>query len=132
MINIIVMGHGGYAEGVKGNIEMLSGIPKNMHFIDLSKDGGLSQLESDLNQLLIEIGDSDILYVCDLLGASPFRIAAMKCIENPVKQELVTGLNTMALVELSIYDENISLIDMAERAINTTKESVSRFTIPTF
>jgi PTS system N-acetylgalactosamine-specific IIA component len=132
MINIIVMGHGGYAEGVKGNIEMLSGIPNNIHFIDLGKDGGLPQLEMDLDQLLVEIGDSEILYVCDLLGASPFRVAAMKCIENPIKQALVTGLNTLALVELSIYDENISLIEMAERAINTTKESVSRFIVPIF
>lgn len=130
MVNIIVMGHGGYAEGVRGNLEMLSGIPKRMYFLDLDGDGGLGELEKKLDELLEDIKDEEILYACDLLGASPFRLAAMRCVEHPETQVLVTGLNTMAYVELSIPAEELSLSELADRAVSTTIESVSKFDIP--
>lgn len=124
------MGHGGYAEGVRGNLEMLSGIPKGMYFLDLDGEGGLSDLEKKLDELYEKIKDEEILYACDLLGASPFRLAAMKCIEHPETQVLVTGLNTMAYVELSIPVKDLTLMELANRAVSTTKESVSKFEIP--
>ncbi len=130
MVNIIVMGHGGYAEGVRGNLEMLSGVPKEMYFLDLEGDGGLGKLQEELDELVSKLKDEDLLYACDLLGASPFRLAAMKCVEFPKTQVLVTGLNAMAYVELSIPDENLSLMELADRAVSTTKESVSKFIIP--
>jgi PTS system N-acetylgalactosamine-specific IIA component len=82
MINIIVMGHGGYAEGIRKNLEMLSGVPQQMHFLDLTEEG-LPQLEEKLNALLDTLGDQEILYACDLLGASPFRVAALVHDESP-------------------------------------------------
>lgn len=130
MVNIIVMGHGGYAEGIRGNLEMLSGIPEGMYFLDLDGDGGLGKLQQELDELVENLKNQSILYACDLLGASPFRLAALKCVEFPNTQILVTGLNTMAYVELSIPEENLSLLELAERAVSTTKESVSRFIIP--
>lgn len=129
MINIIVMGHGGYAEGIRKNLEMLSGVPQQMHFLDLTEEG-LPQLEEKLNALLDTLGDQEILYACDLLGASPFRVAALKCMMSPQKQVLVTGLNTMAYVELALPDPELSLHELADRAVNTTKESVTKFTLP--
>lgn len=130
MIKIIVMGHGTYAEGVKGNIEMLSGIPDNMYFLDLSAEGGLSKLEKDLDDLLDEIKNEEILFVCDLMGASPFRVAAMKCVMNPSRYSLITGLNTMAFVELSMYDQNLSLDDLTDHVMTIAKDAIIKFSMP--
>ncbi|MDD4569264.1 MAG: PTS system fructose subfamily transporter subunit IIA [Tepidanaerobacteraceae bacterium] len=126
MINIIVMGHGGYAEGIKNNLRMLSGEPEYMHFLDLTPESDLNTLETNLNTLLEKIGDQDVLFSCDLFGASPFRVAAMKCMANPGRYMLVTGLNTMAYVELSMPSE-LSLEGLAKRSVETTKDSVKRF-----
>ena len=45
MKRIIVMGHGGYAEGVKQNLDMISGHSEHMYFIDLTKEDDLSSLK---------------------------------------------------------------------------------------
>lgn len=130
MINIIVMGHGGYAQGVKNNLSMLLGEPKNMYFLDLMRDDSLGDLENKMNSLISELGESDILFVCDLLGASPFRLAAIYSATNPEKAITVTGLNTMAFLELSM-SMDLNLFDLADRVIETTKASVSKFPDPT-
>lgn len=126
MINIIIIGHGGYADGIRRNLSMLAGVPDYMHFLDLTPEEDLSILENKLNHILEEIGDKEVLYCCDLLGASPFRIAAVKCMQNPGKQMIVTGINTMAYVELAMPIE-ITLNELANRAIETTKESINKF-----
>lgn len=126
MINIIIIGHGGYAEGIKKNLGMLSGVPNYMHFLDLDPESDLDTLETNLDALLEKIGDEEILFSCDLFGASPFRVAAMKCMANPGRCMLVTGINTMAYIELAMPSE-LSLEELAKRSVETTKDSVKMF-----
>ena len=45
MIRILVLGHGGYAEGVKSNLNMLVGQPATMYFLDLTPTDDLADLE---------------------------------------------------------------------------------------
>jgi PTS system N-acetylgalactosamine-specific IIA component len=126
MVNIVVMGHGGYAEGIKNNLRMLVGEPQHMYFLDLTQEDDLAVLERKLHDLLGTFGDGQVLFSCDLLGASPFRVAAMVCMNNPGKYSVVTGINTMAYVELGVPSE-LSLEELTNRAVETTKNSVSKF-----
>lgn len=126
MKQIIVMGHGGYAAGVRGNLEMIAGKADHMHFLDLMKDDDFASLEEKVDQLIEELQEKEILFACDLLGASPFRVAAMRCAYHPEKYMTVTGLNTMAYIELSM-DSDLSLEKLADRAIETTRQSVGRY-----
>ncbi len=126
-MNVIVMGHGGYAEGVKNNLSMITGVPDYMYFVDLNKEDDLSDLDNKVRELLEKIGDKQVLFACDLVGASPFRIAAMLTAENTEKYCTVAGLNTMALMELAMSSEEEEAKKSAERAVKTTKESVERF-----
>ncbi len=126
MINIVVIGHGGYAAGIRRNLNMLAGVPDYMHFLDLTPEEDLNILSNKLNDVLEKIGDEEVLYSCDLLGASPFRISAERCIKNPEKQMVVSGINTMAYVELAMPSE-LTLEELASRAVETTRDSVSKF-----
>lgn len=126
MVNIIVMGHGGYARGTKENLEMVSGVSNNMHFIDLTKEDSLDILEEKVKKLLDEFGDNQVLFACDIMGASPFRIAAMITAENQERYCTVAGLNAMAYMELAMANDG-DVHALAEKAINTTKESVIKF-----
>jgi N-acetylgalactosamine PTS system EIIA component len=123
---IVVMGHGGYAEGVRKNLEMIVGQANHMYFIDLTKDDDLASLENKINDLLVEFKEDEVLFACDLLGASPFRVAAMASAANPGKYVTVAGLNTMAFIELSMKS-GLSIDELANRAVETTRASVAKY-----
>lgn len=129
MKKIIVIGHGGYAGGIRQNLEMIAGPRENMYFLDLTKDIDLAVLEEKVKSLLDGFSvDDEVLFACDLLGASPFQVAAMRCAENPGRYYAVAGLNTMALLETSMNAENgMTIEELADFAVQTTKESVARF-----
>jgi len=125
-MNIIVMGHGGYAEGVKNNLSMVVGVPDYMYFVDLNKEDNLSTFDNKVRELLEKAGDKQVLFACDLVGASPFRTAAMLTAENPDKYCTVAGLNAMAYMELAMSNEEEAK-NAAEQAVKTTKGSVAKF-----
>lgn len=128
MIRVIVMGHGGYAEGVKQNLEMIVGLSSSMYFIDLTKEDDLSSLKAKVDHLIQDFKEDEVLFACDLLGASPFRVAAEICVNHPGKYYTVAGLNTMAYLELSmIEDSDLSIGELADRAVNTSKSAVAKF-----
>lgn len=128
MKRIIVLGHGGYAGGIRQNLEMIAGPRENMYFLDLTQDMDLAALEEQVKSLLDGFSGDEVLFACDLLGASPFRVAAMRCAENPGRYYAVAGLNTMALLETSMNAENgMTVEELADFAVQTTKEAVARF-----
>jgi len=126
MKRVVVMGHGGYAEGVKQNLDMIVGKSEHMYFIDLNKEDDLATLEYKVNHLLEGFNDDEVLFACDLLGASPFRVAAMICVNHPGRYYTVAGLNSSALLELSM-ECDLSIEELANRAIETTKAAVARY-----
>jgi PTS system N-acetylgalactosamine-specific IIA component len=128
MIKIVVMGHGGYAEGVKQNLEMIAGLSDSMYFIDLTKGDDLSDLKDKVNHVIQDFNEDEVLFACDLLGASPFRVAAEICVNHPGKYYTVAGLNTMAFLELTmIEDSDLSIEELADRVVNTSKSAVAKF-----
>ena len=128
MKRIVVMGHGGYAEGIRQNLEMIVGQPERMHFIDLTKEDDLAALEGKVNHLLEDFPEDEVIFACDLLGASPFRVAAMQCANHPGKYFTVAGLNTMAFLEISMQtDSDLSIEELTNLAIETAKAAVARF-----
>jgi PTS system N-acetylgalactosamine-specific IIA component len=126
MIRIVVMGHGGYADGIRQNIEMVVGPSDHMHYIDLKKEDDLAALENKVNCLLKDFKEDEVLFACDLLGASPFQVAAQICTNHPGRYYTVAGINSMALIELSMASD-LSVEDLAYRAIETTKSSAVKF-----
>lgn len=52
MKQLIVMGHGGYAQGIKANLGMLIGEPENMHFLDLGVDDDFSTFQNRFDGLV--------------------------------------------------------------------------------
>ncbi|MGF7059894.1 PTS sugar transporter subunit IIA [Brassicibacter mesophilus] len=126
MKRVVVMGHGGYAEGVKQNLDMIVAQSEHMYFIDLTKEDDLSTFENKVNHLLEGFNDDEVLFACDLLGASPFRVAATICVNHPGKYYTVAGLNTMAFLELNM-ENDLSIEELANRAIETTKAAVAKY-----
>lgn len=126
MGQVIVMGHGGYAKGVHENLKMIVGAPDHMHFIDLAPEEDLADFQTKVDAVLSGILEEEILFACDLMGASPFRVAALYSAEHTDRVVTVSGLNAMAYMELSMNAE-LPVHELANRAIETTKQSVGKF-----
>lgn len=127
MTEIIVIGHGGYADGVRTNLEMVAGAPENMHFLNFTKEQDRAQLEEALDQMLGELGEREVLFCCDLPGATPFQVAAIRTAEHTEKYRTVVGLNQMAYMELAMESGEKTAEEYAKQALETTKESVAVF-----
>ena len=126
MAEIIVIGHGGYGDGVRTNLEMVTGVPANMHFLNFTKEQDRAKLEAQLDEMLGKLSDREVLLCCDLPGATPFQAAAIRTASNAERYRVVVGLNQMAYMELAM-DSSQTVDELAKRAVETTKESVMQF-----
>ena len=126
MAEIIIIGHGSYPEGVRTNLEMVIGVPENMHFLNFSLGMERAELESRLDQLLEGFADREVLFCVDLPGATPFQVAALRTAEKPEKYCTVVGLNNMAFMEMAM-DGSGSASELARRGMETTAQSIHIF-----
>ncbi len=74
MENIVLISHGGMAEGVKGSLEMIVGQQENVHTVSLRPDGDNLQFENDLNEKMKALNGSTLI-IADLLGGTPCNVA---------------------------------------------------------
>lgn len=126
MAQIIVIGHGGFPEGVRTNLEMVIGVPENMHFLNFSLGMERGELEEKLDEMIASMGEEEILFCTDLPGATPFQVAAIRTAMNPEKYRTVIGLNNMAYMEMA-SDSSGSADELGRRAVETTGQSVMIF-----
>ena len=126
MAEIIVIGHGGYSDGIRTNLEMVIGVPQNMHFLNFPIGQDRAELEANLDKILEELAGDEVLFCCDLPGATPFQAAAIRTAGNPDRYRTVVGLNSMAYMEMAV-DGTGTAAELALRSVETTKESVVQF-----
>lgn len=125
MTKIVVLGHGGYGSAMRRNIEMLAGVQEDYYYVDFNETDSRDILLGKLHDVLSEIGSHDVLFCCDLVGGTPFNVAAELCAEKS-NYCCVGGLNTMAYLTL-LYELESDAYTLADLACNAVKESVMRF-----
>jgi len=125
MTKVVVLGHGGYGTAILRNMSMLVGAPEDFRFIDFDEQDDLTILKDKLNSVIAELGDTPILFACDLTGGSPFREAATLCTEHP-GWVTVAGLNTAAYTEMT-FNLELDPQELGELAMDTAKQSIMMF-----
>jgi len=125
MTNIVILGHGGYAEGIQKNLKMLMGDLKHFYFLDFYPNEDLETFKEKLHDLIDKNHLEKVVFICDLTGGSPFREACMLAIEKPDMQ-VVAGVNTAAISEIS-YMLDQSPLEIAKTCVEVTKDSVLHF-----
>ncbi len=128
MTRVIIMGHGGYGSGVSRNIGMLVGAVERYHYIDFNETDSLEILRDKINEVLEGIGNDSVLFCCDLPGGSPFREAAMICLNHP-DYSCVAGLNTGAYAEMS-FNLELNPSELGKLGCDAAKESIIQFPVP--
>lgn len=123
---IIISGHGNYATGVQSTLELLAGKNKDLFFVDFTADDTDITLKEKYTAIVENNRESEILFVCDIIGGTPFKVAA-EISNSSEKMELVVGCNIGGILETVLMKDNLSLIELADNMVEGSKNSTLRF-----
>ncbi|HEY8361312.1 MAG TPA: PTS sugar transporter subunit IIA [Tissierellaceae bacterium] len=124
---IIIMGHGNYATGLKSSIELITGIVDNVYAIDFVENDSDITLKHKIKEIFDKHPKSSILIVCDIVGGTPFKVAAEFVINSDKDVVLIGGCNLSGILEIILQKDNVSINRLAELAVETTKNTVLHF-----
>ncbi len=127
MKNILVIsGHGGYATAIKESLEMLAGNNQAVKSIDFTVDDSDVTLKKKMFQVIKENAEYGMLFICDLLGGTPFKSAVELSIGND-NIEVVAGCNVGSILEISLRLDSMAVGDLADDIVDTSNRSTIRF-----
>ena len=125
MVGIIVVSHGGMAEGLLDAMRMITGEQERVAAISLDESDAPEDLGERIKEMLPEMDDGDgVLIMVDLFGATPFNASSRLYLELDRKIEIVTGANLPMLVETVISRAGNDLKSVFECALQSGKDGV--------
>ncbi len=129
MKNIVVIsGHGEYPKGIKSFINEVAGNLKNIYYIDFIPSKGVDQLESDYFNIINNTMNNNIIFICDIMGGTPFNKAVEFKYKNKNKNIIVVaGVNVASILECCIEIESDTVGNLSKKMIENTKETAIIF-----
>ena len=123
---LVVTGHGKYATSIKSTLEMLAGENAEVKYIDFTQEDNDITLKSKMQIVIDENIGLGILFVCDLLGGTPFKSAVELSIVNE-NIEVVAGCNVGSILETTFQLENADIGELADLIVESSINSTLRF-----
>ncbi|OCG35875.1 PTS galactosamine/N-acetylgalactosamine transporter subunit IIA [Gilliamella sp. Gris1-4] len=125
MLGIILTGHGSFATGLYEAATQIIG--QQMQFTAINFQDGMSseQLEQRLNIALKQCDTGQgVVFLTDIVGGSPFRLAAMLSYQNN-NIEVISGTNMPLLLEILLQREDIDLPTIRQETIENGKKTIT-------
>jgi mannose PTS system EIIA component len=97
---VVLVGHGGFPQGVLDGAELILGPQEAMHAVGLSADQEPEAVVDEVRGLREGFSGSPLLLLADLFGGSPANAVAAAFLRDD-DVELVTGLNLPMVLEVS-------------------------------
>ncbi len=123
---MIISGHGTYATALKSTIELIAGSNADMYFIDFLVTDTDTTLQAKIHTVLHKNMEKQVLFICDILGGTPFKIAA-EIANNNKNIEVVAGVNVGSIIEAMLQKEELSLSELSDLIIEASKKSTIKF-----
>ncbi len=127
---LIITGHGGYATGMKSTLSFIAGEREDVYAVNFSEGQTEMDLVRTYNDIISNHTDANIVFVCDLLGGTPFRASASLACEND-QYEVVCGCTIGSLIEAIFIKDSIGPGILADFLVEKSIDSLTRFTVPT-
>jgi len=128
MTGIIVTGHGIFSEGMVSAIDLLGGKQEYLKYVNFTASMSTGDLNSQLEGAVLELDQCDhILILCDLVGGSPFKEAAV--IASKRKDITVIGGANMAMLIEAVFSRSVcdDGHELAERCVAALVQSAQIF-----
>lgn len=119
---IIISGHGNYATGLQSSLELLAGPCEDVYYIDFTVDDTDITLKEKMNNAIKEKDYSEALFICDILGGTPFKVSA-GIANNNDNMEVVAGCNIGSILEAILQKDSISISELAESTVYSSKKT---------
>lgn len=112
MIGCILTGHGSFAPGVMGAVEMIAGPQESFEVVPFLEEESLEYFDEKMEAAINKLDQKcdGVIIFSDLLGGTPFR-SAMLAAHNHDSVEVVAGTNLPLLVECSLLRLNVTEVD---------------------
>lgn len=124
MNNMIVLGHGQFALGLQYALRQIIGEQENMVFLNFPESKSPPELEQEILAAIKSFDCRDsVLFCCDILGGSPFRVASLVA-KNLAKSEVITGTNLQMLIECCMEKDELEFDELVELAICSGKQGI--------
>ncbi|MFD1802129.1 PTS galactosamine/N-acetylgalactosamine transporter subunit IIA [Mixta tenebrionis] len=108
MLGIILCGHGGFASGLAQAMRQILGEQPQFIAIDFPESSTTALLTSQLEEAVAALdAQEDIVFLTDLLGGTPFRVASTLAMQKPGR-EVITGTNLQLLLEMVLDRDGLS------------------------
>ncbi|HEL0023400.1 PTS sugar transporter subunit IIA [Streptococcus equi subsp. zooepidemicus] len=127
MISIIVIGHGHFASGIVSSLELIAGKQEGITAIDFTAEMTADDVHERLSAVLQP--KAQALVLCDLLGGTPFKVAATLMEElSDTTLDVLSGLNLAMLMEaVFTRQEQLDLEQTVAKLLTTAKEGISNW-----
>ena len=120
---IIITGHNHFASGILSSLTMIAGTKDNVYAVDFLSDDNDLSLEGKFNKIIDENKDKEILFTCDLMGGTPFKVASKLAFTNN-NYEVVTGINLGGLIDTSMKLDKMSIGELKTSCKDASIKSV--------
>ncbi|WP_321388829.1 PTS galactosamine/N-acetylgalactosamine transporter subunit IIA [uncultured Enterococcus sp.] len=99
MIGCILTGHGSFAPGMMGAVEMIAGPQEFFEVVPFHEEEALEVFEERITQAVEKLSSAEgIVIFTDLLGGTPFRTAMLAAADKEQVQ-VIAGTNLPLLIE---------------------------------
>lgn len=124
MREIILISHGGMAEGVKSSLEMITGAQEHVHALSMGVDSDNIQFEETLSRFVNSI-DDEILIIADILGGTPCNVA-VKLYMDEDRVAIFAGMSLPLVIEATLNATGSldDLLSSARQGITNVKATV--------
>ena len=120
---IIITGHNNFASGILSSLTMIAGAKDNVYAVDFLSSDNDESLEGKFNKIISDNKDSEILFVCDLMGGTPFKVTSKLAFTNN-NYEVVTGINLGGLIDTSMKLDKMSIGELKTSCKDASIKSV--------
>ena len=120
---IIITGHNNFASGILSSLIMIAGSKDNIFAVDFLSNDNDNTLEDKFNKIISDNKDSEILFTCDLMGGTPFKVASKLAFTND-NYEVVTGINLGGLIDTSMKLDKFSVKELKTSCKDASIKSV--------
>ncbi len=123
---IIITGHGQYAKGIISAVDLISGLDDDIYSIDYNGEEKIEIFEEKFKEIIDHNKDCGILIICDLLGGTPYKVAAkLSMFNNNIK--VISGANLGGIVSAKMKKDMFNIADLANHIISATNKNILLF-----
>ncbi|EPC74048.1 PTS sugar transporter subunit IIA [Lacticaseibacillus paracasei] len=122
MVNIVLLSHGPFCEGLLKSLEMITGPQKNLQALQLHEGESPDDYRSQVDQLLSSLNGETMVFI-DLKGGTPYNTAAF--LKQKYEFNLISGMNMPILISVvTSRTETATLQDLTQVALDPQNTGV--------